>query len=102
MRELGRRLVRQEGLPKFEPVDLTLAMLMEEGGWASLWRSGLVGLAWSAVVRHRLLRALPAAAEPAAGDERQARRLQHCGSPSASAADAPPDCRAPASRLPCR
>ena len=32
MRELGRRLVRQEGLPKFEPVDLTLAMLMEEGG----------------------------------------------------------------------
>ncbi|EFN56322.1 hypothetical protein CHLNCDRAFT_144763 [Chlorella variabilis] len=31
MRELGRRLLRQEDLPQFEPVDLTLLMLMEEG-----------------------------------------------------------------------
>ncbi|PRW44880.1 ribulose bisphosphate carboxylase oxygenase chloroplastic isoform C [Chlorella sorokiniana] len=31
MRELGRRLLAQEGLPQFEPVDLTLAMLLEEG-----------------------------------------------------------------------
>lgn len=34
MRELGRRLLRQEDLPQFEPVDLTLLMLMEEGGCA--------------------------------------------------------------------
>ena len=31
MRELGRRLLKQENLPRFEPVDLTLAMLLEEG-----------------------------------------------------------------------
>ncbi len=31
MRELGRRLLKQENLPRFEPVDLTLAMLVEEG-----------------------------------------------------------------------
>ena len=33
LKELGRRLVRQEGLPKFEPVQLTLDMLMQEGEW---------------------------------------------------------------------
>lgn len=31
LQELGRRLVRQENLPKFEPVELTLKMLMREG-----------------------------------------------------------------------
>lgn len=31
MKELGRRLVRQEGLPEFEPVRLTRAMLLKEG-----------------------------------------------------------------------
>ena len=31
MKELGRRLVRQEGLPRFEPVELTLDMLLAEG-----------------------------------------------------------------------
>jgi hypothetical protein len=31
MKELGRRLVRQENLPEFKPVDVTLAMLMKEG-----------------------------------------------------------------------
>ena len=29
--ELARRLVRQEGLPKFEPVELRLGSLLEEG-----------------------------------------------------------------------
>ena len=33
MKELGRRLLRQENLPKFEPVDLKLSMLLTEGGW---------------------------------------------------------------------
>jgi hypothetical protein len=33
MKELGRRLAKQEGLPTFEPVDLSLNMLMAEGGW---------------------------------------------------------------------
>lgn len=43
MRELGRRLLAQEGLPQFEPVDLTLAMLMEEGAvGGALRRLGLV------------------------------------------------------------
>jgi hypothetical protein len=31
MVELGRRLLKQEDLPKFEPVELTLDMLMAEG-----------------------------------------------------------------------
>lgn len=31
LQDLGRRLVRQEGLPTFEPVDLTLADLLKEG-----------------------------------------------------------------------
>ncbi|KAI3426183.1 hypothetical protein D9Q98_008560 [Chlorella vulgaris] len=31
MKELGRRLAKQEGLPTFEPVDLSLNMLMAEG-----------------------------------------------------------------------
>lgn len=31
MIELGRRLLHKEGLPEFEPVDLTMFMLMEEG-----------------------------------------------------------------------
>jgi hypothetical protein len=31
LKDLGRRLVRQEGLPTFEPVDLTLKDLMKEG-----------------------------------------------------------------------
>lgn len=31
MRELGRRLLKQEDLPKFEPVQLTRDMLMAEG-----------------------------------------------------------------------
>ncbi len=35
MRELGRRLLKQDRLPQFEPVDLTLHMLMEEGGCAN-------------------------------------------------------------------
>ena len=34
MKELGKRLLKQENLPKFEPVDLTLDMLMAEGEWA--------------------------------------------------------------------
>ena len=38
LKELGRRLVKQEGLPKFEPVQLTTAMLLREGkyGWKTL------------------------------------------------------------------
>ena len=31
MKELGKRLLKQEDLPVFEPVDLTLEMLMAEG-----------------------------------------------------------------------
>ena len=31
LKDLGRRLVRQEGLPKFEPVQLTLKDLLQEG-----------------------------------------------------------------------
>lgn len=31
LKELGHRLVKQQGLPKFEPVQLTLPMLMKEG-----------------------------------------------------------------------
>lgn len=31
MAQISERLVRQKDLPQFEPVDLTLGMLMEEG-----------------------------------------------------------------------
>ena len=35
MKELGKRLLKQEDLPQFEPVDLTLEMLMAEGECAA-------------------------------------------------------------------
>lgn len=36
MKELGTRLLKQDSLPEFEPVDLTLDMLIAEGGVSSL------------------------------------------------------------------
>lgn len=54
MRELGKRLLKQEDLPQFEPVDLTLDMLMAEGGcW---WLVAVAGVGrdwapWTAGVR---------------------------------------------------
>ena len=71
MRELGRRLLAQEGLPRFEPVDLTLAMLMEEGkveaaaDW--LWFGGTGRSAVRSAIWGRRLGAAmaPACASPA-------------------------------------
>lgn len=88
MKELGRRLVTQEGLPKFEPIDLTLDMLLAEGarrgagggvghGLAGAaaggpWRLRLGGSACPAALpagaHARAARACPAAALLAAGD----------------------------------
>jgi len=44
MKELGKRLLSQDGLPEFEPVDLTLKMLMAEGQWREAVVAGRVGV----------------------------------------------------------